>query len=386
MRKINFTIITFLILLIGTLVLTNIPEKTLEESIVEIEANHYKDRQKLGLVISGEDQEFAGTFHYMLEELQDQELISGYQYSYHEGRATCKEIWQYASENVVSDYLHFDQDSFYDIELEGVDAFDSVLGDSNMDLLLTLGTKAGQLTINPSNKIDTFNILAEDAVQSGITDYKAYSDQENLWVLIDNNKHLKKLNIFHSLVGFEKLGVIRYPDSFRRSFTPEATLEKFAQDRGIEVIYYDIEHIDEMFAKGQIELYYEQVRQAHITLAQECDAFYMIVGGWNPKDILDLLQPFYDRNIPVVSAVGQVDVVNGALLGVGKSDFEEIGDLTANNIIKILKGTRPNELMQIYDEKQAISYNVNIGKAIDFTPDIEFLLYCDEFVSGAYEE
>ena len=375
-----------MILLIGTLVLTNIPEKTLEESIVETEINNYKDRQKLGLVISGEDQEFAGTFHFMLEELQDQELISGYQYSYHEGTATCKEIWQYASENVVSDYLHFDQGSFHDIELEGVDAFDSILRDSNMDLLLTLGTKAGQLTINPSNKTDTFNILAEDAVQSGITDYKAYSDQENLWVLIDNNKHLKKLNIFHSLVEFDKLGVIRYPDSFRRSFTPEATLEKFAQDRGIEVIYYDIEHIDEMFAKGQIDLYYEKVMQAHVSLAQECDAFYMIVGGWNPKDILDLLQPFYDRNIPVVSAVGQVDVVNGALLGVGKSNFEEIGDLTANNIIKILKGTRPSELMQIYDEKQAISYNVNIGKAIDFTPDIEFLLYCDEFVSGAYEK
>lgn len=209
---------------------------------------------------------------------------------------------------------------------------------------------------------------------------------KEFWVLIDNNKHLKKLNIFYSLIDFKKLGVIRYPDSFRRSFTPEATLEAFGKDKGIEIVYYDIEGVDDLFNEGQFDLYYDQVRAAHKALSEECDAFYMIVGGWNPKDLLALLQPFYDKKIPVVSAVGHVDVVNGALLGVGKSDFEEIGDLTATNIIKILSGTQPNELMQIYDEKQAISYNVAIGKQIDFKPNINFILYCDEFVGDAYEE
>ncbi len=386
MNKINHITVFLLLVLLGTLLITNRPEKANENFIVETQDYTYKVNQKLGLVISVEDQEFTGTLHCMLEEMDNMALISDYHYAYEEGLSRSEDIWSYVCQNVKSEFMIFEEEDFCNLELEGEEALEKILSDTSIDLILSFGTKAGQLLINDSNKIDTLNILAEDAVGSGITDYKMYSGKENLWVLIDNNKHLKKLNIFYNLVEFKKLGVIRYADSFRRSFTPEATLTQFAKDKDIEVVYYDINHVDEMFSKGQIDLYYKRVREAHSSLAEECDAFYMIVGGWNPKDIRELLKPIYDKKIPVVSAVGNVDVTNGALLGVGKSDFEEVGDLTANNIAQILRGIRPNELIQVYDEKQAISYNVDIGKEINFAPDIKFLMYCDDFVSGEYEE
>ena len=56
----------------------------------------------------------------------------------------------------------------------------------------------------------------------------------------------------------------------------------------------------------------------------------MIIGGWRYEDLPELLEPFYEKNIPVFSQFGSIEVENGALMSVGKKTFDELGKYVAS--------------------------------------------------------
>jgi ABC-type uncharacterized transport system substrate-binding protein len=322
--------------------------------------------------------EAVETFYYTLKALDDMGAISGLNLNYKPYETTGKELWNYVCDNVESDMFLFSKEDFYDMDLGDLEKAKNAVENKNIDLFFTFGTAAGQEFFKDFNKINTINLGTNDPLEAGIIKNSEFSGVENLWARVDESRNYRQLKMFRDAVGYKKLGVIRYTDSFRRVFTPEKDIERLSKEEGFEVEIYDFYNVDEIFLSSDLNRYYDEIIKAHKYLANNCDAFYMIIGGWRYEDLSELLRPFYEENIPVFSQFGSIEVENGALMSVGKKTFDELGRYVASVVIRCANGEKLGEISQLYPEIQSMAYNAEVGDKINFEPDIEFLMYCNE--------
>lgn len=348
------------------------------ENIDKEEKIDLSDKYIIGYCQSIEDTEATGIFYYTLKGLEKSGYIEMFDYNFMPYETKSKDLWEFACKNIKSENLIFLEDNYFDIDIEGTDRITKELIADKFDILLTYGTAAGQSLLSDFHNVDVINFASNDPVGAGFVKSKEYSGYENLWAQTDDTRYYRQLKMFYDVIKFKKLGVIRYTDSFRRVLTPEKDIEKLAKEENFEIEYYDFYKVDEIFLSGDIEGYYDEIQKAHEYLANNSDAFYMVVGGWKYSDLPVLLESFYENKIPVFSQFGSVEVENGALMSVGKTSFDEIGDYAASIMTRILAGEKPGNINQVYLEMQSIAYNVSVAEKIDFRPDMEFLIYCNE--------
>lgn len=332
----------------------------------------------LGICQSIEDPESTNILYYTLKGLEQAGWIDDFDYPFVPYETTSQAMWDFACENVTSDVFILKKENHYDIAVEGSSPIRKAVCAGDIDLLLTYGTKAGQIVFSEDHHVNTLNFGANDPVEAGFIESEDYSGASHLWAHTDNTRYYRQLKMFYDVAQFEKLGVIRYVDSFRRVFTPEEDIERLAKEKGFEIEYLDVFGVDSIFDKDDLKEYYKKMMQAHEELAEEVDAFYMVIGGWSYDDLPELLAPFYERSIPVFSQFGSVEVEHGALMSVGKTDFDEIGDFASNVIVQVIAGIKPGDILQRHSEIQSIAYNVDVARQIEFQPDMEFLIYCNE--------
>jgi len=80
----------------------------------------------------------------------------------------------------------------------------------------------------------------------------------------------------------------------------------------------------------------------------------------------------------VFSQLGTEEVMAGALISVARADFSGVGEFGANNMIKILKGTSPRKLSQVFENIPHIALNLEVARKIGYKPPFEILLVADE--------
>lgn len=342
------------------------------KDVIKIFPRTNQKKLKVGVCESTEYFEYTGTFYNIVNSLQDIGIISGFEECEYENMDEDTErIWEYIIGNVKSDKIEFSKDAYYNLENDiDKERYIQDLKQNELDIVIVLGTYAGNISVDTDTQTDILVFGASNAVASGIVTGTEFSGKSNVWAHVDPDRYKRQIEAFYNIFKFEKLGIL-YVDSYRKVFAAVDDVKEVAKEKGFEVVEETMDFNEDM------DKYYEDVYKAHSKLANKVDAFYLTVGAWDMDKLHGLLEPFYDEKVPVFSQTGDIEVRNGTLIGFASTDFSGIGRFGGEVIEEILKGYRPNEIPQIFIESPRLAINMKIAKKIDYKPDIKILFLAD---------
>ena len=128
-------------------------------------------------------------------------------------------LWRWMTENIQSQYILFRSDAYYSAGWDvGQRAINSqrflhrLNNQKDIDLVLALGTWAGQDLANNLHSTATMVLTASNPISAGIIKSVRESGFDHLHATVDPSINLRQMRIFHELVGFKRLG-LAYEDS-----------------------------------------------------------------------------------------------------------------------------------------------------------------------------
>ncbi|MBN1930652.1 MAG: ABC transporter substrate-binding protein [Desulfobacterales bacterium] len=292
-----------------------------------------------------------------------------------------KEIWDWLSKEAKSNYIRFVADAHYnagwDKELRKKTAkkiIDRLNQKKDIDLMIAMGTWAGQDLANNKHCTPTVVHSASDAFEAGIIKSVEDSGYDHVHARVDPFRYERQLFVFHNIVGFKRLGVA-YNDSVAcRSITAIKIIEKVAKERGFEIVRcYTIDDIPDKKIAG------DSVKKCFKELVKNVDALYVTLqNGVNVNSIPDLVKIANSARIPTFSQSGSEEVKQGFLLSISQADYSYLGHFNAEIIAQIFNGAKPNELNQVFEEPPKIAINLETAATIGFNPPNDILDIADE--------
>jgi ABC-type uncharacterized transport system substrate-binding protein len=293
-----------------------------------------------------------------------------------------KVLWEWLATKAKSQYLEFPKDAFYSGEWVNktrqkvVDQLMKRLTEvKDINLLIAVGTMAGQDFANAKHKTSTLVLTASDPISAGIIKSVEDSGLDHVHATIDPKRYERQVRIFHEIIGFKKIGMM-FEDSVNgRAFSAIELVEKVAKERGFEIVkcYTLDESIDNQKSRE------ESVSKCFNELVGKVDAVYITQqSGVNETTIPILVKIANERHIPTFSQAGSSEVKAGFLLSLSQAGFKYVGEFEAQNIAKVLNGAKPNQIVQLFEEPPKIAINLKTAEIIGFNPPIVLLGATDE--------
>ncbi len=293
-----------------------------------------------------------------------------------------KTLWQWLETKAKSNYLEFPKDAYYSADWVNKTRTETVARlmerltkTKDIDLLIAMGTMAGQDFANDKHRVPTVVLSTSDPIASGIVKSVEDSGFEHLHATIDPKRYERQVRVFHEIINFKKLGIVYENSVNGRSFAAIDLVEKVAKERGFEII--KCFSLDESIDDAQDRN--ESVKKCFNELVGKVDAIYVTVqGGVNEKTIPELVKIGNEKHIPTFSQSGSSEVKYGFLLSLSQAGFKYVGEFHAQTIAKILHGAKPNQLGQLFEEPPKIAINLKTAEVIGFDPPIVLLGAADE--------
>ncbi len=294
-----------------------------------------------------------------------------------------KTLWLWLATKAKSSYLEFSKDAYYSSEwinkqrTETVkQVFDRLTKTKDIDLLIAMGTQAGQDFANNRHNTPTLVLSSSDPIAAGIVKSAEDSGFAHVHATVDPTRYERQVRVFHEIIQFKKLGVFFENSVNGRSFSAIDTVEKVAKERGFDVItcYNFDESIDD------IKLRDDSVKKCFQELIdKKVDAVYVTQqNGVNNDTIPELVKIANQNHIPTFSQSGSSEVKFGFLLSLSQAGFKYVGDFHAQTIAKIFNGAKPGQLEQLFKEPPKIAINLKTAEIIGFNPPIVMLGAADE--------
>jgi len=293
---------------------------------------------------------------------------------------TGKALWEAYSSSLKSEYLEFVSNGFYTAEwnqekrkIIQKKILSRLNETKDLDLVIAMGTWAG-IDLSQGNHQTPIIVLAvSDAVSSGIIKSIHDSGNDFIHARIDPERYERQVQIFHTLIGFNTLGMIYRNDIEGKSYAAVDKVNKVARERGFTV--------RSCFLKKSATLEDDEQRLIHCfkTLAMDVDAIYVTAQtAVNKKTIPIIADIAKDKKIPTFSQAGFEEVKMGLLLSISQAGFKYIGAFYAKTIAKIFNNALPGDLNQIFADPSKIAFNLSTAEAIGFYPSLEVLSSADE--------
>lgn len=320
--------------------------------------------------------------YYILLGLKNMGWITCDEFPFTSDSMSTKEMIRELSKMDLGEYIEFDESAFYYLGYTKEEDVISGLKkhveeDKDIDLVITFGTSAGKLVRDMELSVPMVDFSATDPVASGIIDSSTEgSGRDKVWAQVEPSMPLRQLKYYHSIYPFEKLGIVVYGDE---TISGVPDIEKARDEVGFELVKYNLPEVLRETEEEQ-EVYYNQVKERFMKLRDDgIDAFFLTVDLINDMDRLEeLLNIFYEKNIPVYVMDDTSTVENGALMIISTYDFENVGYFIADAIAKILNGAVAGDLPCVYTSSPYICFNYDIAKKIGYPLDFRFLMSCDE--------
>lgn len=293
-----------------------------------------------------------------------------------------KTLWLWLATKAKSDYLEFPKDAYYSSEwinkqrTETVkQVFNRLTKTKDIDLLIAMGTQAGQDFANNRHNTPTLVLSSSDPIAAGIVKSAEDSGFTHVHATVDPTRYERQIRVFHEIIQFKKLGV--FENSVNgRSFSAIDTVEKVAEERGFDVVtcYNFDEGIDDTKLRD------DSVKKCFQELIdKKVDAVYVTQqNGVNNDTIPELVKIANQNHIPTFSQSGSSEVKFGFLLSLSQAGFKYVGDFHAQTIAKIFNGAKPGQLEQLFKEPPKIAINLKTAEIIGFNPPIVMLGAADE--------
>ena len=294
-----------------------------------------------------------------------------------------KTLWEWLATKAKSKYLEFPKDAYYSAEWtnkqrkEKVNSLVQRLNHTkDIDLLIAMGTQAGQDFANNQHHTPTLVLSSSDPIAAGIIKSAEDSGFNHIHATVDPTRYERQIRVFHEIINFKKLGIF-FEDSVNgRSFSAIDIVKKIANERNFDVIvcYTFDEIIDDNKAKD------DSVKKCFQELIdKKVDAIYVTQQyGVNNGTIPKLVEMSLENHIPTFSQAGSSEVKYGFLLSLSQAGFKYIGDFHAQTIAQVLNGAKPGELGQLFKEPPKIAINLRTAEIIGFNPPLVMLGAADE--------
>ncbi len=327
---------------------------------------------------------FAGTLYGLVIGLEKLGWISGVtdrDFPYVSGQDESKAMWTWLASHDIGPYIEFVKDAHYSfIEDElGIEEQinNRLINDQDLDLMIVMGTLAGTKVATDKHQIPTLVFSSSNAVGSGIIQSVADSGHDHIWAHMDQDRYIRQVEVFHDIFSYKSLGMVYENSELGRIYAAVADVEGFAEERSFSIVR---EFVKEPKSDEEFDQYYKDIKAANTELASKVDAMYITLGPWDVKMLPELLQPFIDKKIPVFSQLGPEEVTHGALLSLARPNFDGVGLFGADTIAKVLNGTSPRELPQVYGDTPSIVLNLEVADLIGYQIPFDILLAADEII------
>ena len=292
-----------------------------------------------------------------------------------------KGLWDWLATKANSKYIQFVKDAHYSAnwddktrEITAAAVIKRLSKINDLDLILAMGTWAGQDLANNKHSTRTEVMSASDPISAGIIKTVEDSGYDHVHAQIDPYRYERQVRVFHDIVKFKTMGICYEDTEAGRSYAAIDKVEKVAKELGFKII--------RCFTKSDVadtKLAVESVKRAFHELVKNSDAIYVTVqGGINYGSIPELVDIANSHQIPTFSQSGSEEVKYGFLASISQANFRYIGDYHAEIICKMFNGAKPRELDQLFEEPPKIAINLKTAELIGFNPPVDILLAADE--------
>lgn len=324
---------------------------------------------------------YASTLYYIVqgfEKLGWLDQASGLPYK--QGQEDTKGMWNWLSSHTGGSRLEFVKDGYYSLQNDDKMAqrvVERLQKEKDIDLIIVMGTAAAKAIANDQHSVSTVVFSTSNAVQSGIVKQVETSGNSHIWAHTDPNRYQQQLEVFYDTFKFKKLGFVYDPSPMGQVFAAVADIKAVAEKKGFQCVGYEIQGAKD---DGDQERFQKDLLVLQQKMASEVDAVYYTVTPskrLKTEKFQEILQPLYEKNIPVFAQVGD-EVPRGALLSVGRSDFSGVGMFGAEQIVNVLNGQPMDMLPQVYVDAPAIAINMEVARKIGYKPPFDILLVADK--------
>lgn len=293
-----------------------------------------------------------------------------------------KQLWTWLAQNIRSKYIRFVPDAYWSNDWDNArrkstqkELINRFNQNKNIDLMLAMGTTAGQDLANNDHAVPTIVISSSNPLESHIIQSYQDSGLNHLNARVDPTRYERQIRIFHDIFHFKKLGIVYESDTDEgKAYAAIGDVERVARERGFEVVacHAPFSNVSDDKAK-------QAVQNCITELSPKIDAFYFTNHrGITVANMEKLLEPLYTRRIPTFSQVGTREVEYGVLLSIARAGFKYIAAFHAETIAKIFNGAKPRDLEQIFEDPPRIAINLKAAKMIGYDPPVDILGSADE--------
>jgi len=344
--------------------------------------NHGK-KWRIAYIESGPYANYSGHLFYILKGLESRGWVKGAdKVPFAWGQLDTKSMWKYiSSQKDFSDYMEFIPDGYYSLQLMAgheSDVLKRFTESKDADLLIVMGTTAGKLMASDSNLSTCMIFSTSNALRSGLIKTQEFSGRPRIWAHMDPYRYKQQLQVFSDIFHFKKLGVVYEDSPNGKIFAAIEDIEAVAKEKRFEIVRKLVPGAKNLEDRDR---FFRDLLQAHQELATKIDALYYTISpgsGLKPEHLYSALRPLYDKNIPVMSLLGDEEVRRGALLSIARANFLGMGQFGAQQMAKLLNGTSADSLPQIYSDTPTIALNIQVAKQIHYKPPFEILLVTDK--------
>lgn len=290
-----------------------------------------------------------------------------------------KELWEWLTTGIKSDYIEFIKDGHYssdwddDLRIAVREEVINRLNQGNIDLIIAAGTRAGNDLATNDHTTPTVVISTSSPIEAGIIKSAEDSGFDHVLAQLDPDQWERQLKLFHSVVKFKKLGIAYENTKDGKSYAALSSVEKTAKDRNFEIVHCHAPSD----AVGEEESY-QKLLECHEKIAEEVDAMFLTEHGGFGGNFDKLIAPFLDKKIPTLSQKGYGHVSQGVLLGIGSTNYDNLGIYYAQVIQRIFNGEKPRDISQIFSTPTVIAINLKTAKKLNFTLTTDILRAADK--------
>jgi ABC-type uncharacterized transport system substrate-binding protein len=299
-----------------------------------------------------------------------------------------RDLWSWLAENTESTTLQFVPDAYW--QPGNFDAAQRTpmrvsikqrLAERNdIDLMIAMGTWAGQDMRALGPTVPTIVGSTSDPVAAGISDSAQDSGRENLHARIEPERYQRQVQLFREIVPFKTLGVV-YEDSHEgRTYAAVPAVEQVGRELG-----FTVEHCHAVSSSVSTDdatqnalACYEKLASAHV------GGVYVTTHRGVTKDsIVKIAASLAQAKVPSFSMAGSRDVREGILLSLAQADLSYVGLFHAETMARVFHGAKPQQLSQLWIDPPKIALNLATARRIGFDPPVDILLAADEVYESA---
>ncbi len=294
-------------------------------------------------------------------------------------------VWQWMAKNLKSEYVQFVPDAHWTTDWDPVERkihqtaiLKRLNQKQDIDLMIAMGTWAGQDLANDKHSVPTIIMSVSDAVKSGIVPSVDDSGYDHVHARVNPTRYLKQLRFFHETIGFKKLGIAYQNDLEGRTYAALADAETVAKEAGFEIVPCFIPAL----AGRELGKNYADGVSCMEKLASKVDAIYLTNHtSQELKNMPNLLVPLLKYRIPTFAQGGSAYVQYGVLMSSSFKWHKYDGEFQAETIAKVFNGTKPGKIPQFFDTPTRIAINLATAEKIGFELPDDILEMADEVYS-----